>query len=146
MKFKTNISALLLATLVFVAGNGIAVFEHICNSSQTHSFSLFTKSICEMEKPVPSCCAKKAALIKKKNCCDHKQFFSKLSVEGFVAKQLHLKPIEKQTGLNFLAPYFYHYNKQLFESHYSGLPPPDNVFQIQSLLQPTPVELQTFRC
>lgn len=146
MKFKTNIPALLLAALFFTASNGIAVFEHICNTTQTHSFSLFSKPICEMEKPVASCCAKKAALVKKKNCCDHKQFFSKLPVEGFVAKQLQLKPIEKQTGLDFVSPDFHQYSKQIFESHYSGLPPPDNIFQIQSILQPSPVSLQTFRC
>ncbi|MCC6582577.1 MAG: hypothetical protein IT271_02645 [Chitinophagales bacterium] len=146
MKFKTNISALLLATIVFLAGNGIAVFEHICNTSSTHSYSLFTKPACEMEKEVKPCCTEKPAIAKSKNCCDHKQFFSKLSVEGFTVKKMQVKPLEKQLSLNLFPAYFFHYNKRLFESYYSGLPAPDNFFQIQSLLQPTPVELQIFRC
>ena len=145
MKFKTNISALFLATLVFVASNGIAVFEHICNTSQTRSYSLFLKPVCEMEKPIAPCCAK-LGLTKKKGCCEHKQFFSKLSIEGFTAKQLQLKPIEKQVCLNLLSFNLIHFNKQLFENYYSGLPPPDNIYQIKSLLQPSPIDLQTFRC
>jgi len=146
MKFKTNISALLLATLFFVASNGIAVFEHICNTSRTHSYSLFIKPACEMEKEVKPCCTEKPAIAKSKNCCDHKQFFSKLSVEGFTVKKMQLKPLEKQLSLNFFPAYFFHYNKRLFESYYSGLPPPDNNYRILSLKQPSSVALQTFRC
>ena len=145
MKFKTNISALLLAVLVFIASNGIAVFEHICNTSQTRSYSLFVKPVCEMEKPLAPCCAK-MGLTKKKGCCAHKQFFSKLSIEGFTAKQLQLNPIEKQISSDFLSPNFFSYNKQIFENYYSGLPPPRNGYQIKWLIQPSPVELQTFRC
>lgn len=145
MKFKTNISALFLAILIFVASNGIAVFEHICNTSQTRSYSLFLKPACEMEKPLAPCCVK-LGLVKKKGCCEHKQFYSKLSIEGFTAKQLYLKSIEKQFSFDFLSFNFLHLNKQLFENYYSGLPPPDNIYQIKSILQPSPIDLQTFRC
>jgi hypothetical protein len=50
MKFKTNIPALLMALLVFIASNGIVLSEHICNSSHTRDLSLFTTAACEMEK------------------------------------------------------------------------------------------------
>jgi hypothetical protein len=144
--FKINIPALLLAILVFVAGNGIAVFEHICNTSRSHNYSLFVKRTCEMEKPLAACCARKAGIVQKKGCCEHKQVFSKLNIHGFTAKQLQIKPLEKQINLNFLAVGSFHYSKQLFESYYSGLPPPDNLFLIKNLLQPSPVGLQNFRC
>lgn len=145
MKFKTNIPVLLLATLFFVASNGIAVFEHICNTSNTRSFCVFSQPSCENEKPLSPCC-EKMGFKKKDNCCTHTQIFSKLSIEGFTAKQLQLKSIEKQISFNFLPADFFQHNKQLFENYYSGLPPPDNISEIQSLLQPTLVGLQTFRC
>ncbi len=144
VKLKTNISALLLAALVFVASNGVAVFEHICNISQTHSYSLFVKPACEMEKSAASCCAKLKST--KKDCCNHKQFFSKLSVEGFTVKQLQLKQIEKQTHPESRITFASNNNKQIFENHYSGLQQPDNVFTIKSILQPSSISLQVFRC
>lgn len=98
-----------------------------------------------MEKPVAPCCAK-SGFKKKKDCCEHKQFFSKLSIEGFIAKKLLLKPVEKEISPDFLSDNFANHNKQIFETHYSGLPLPDNIYQIKSLLQPTPEALQTFRC
>lgn len=145
MKYKTNISALLLAILVFTASNGIAAFEHICNTSNIRSFCIFTEPTCENEAPLSPCC-EKVGLKKKKNCCTHTQIFSKLSVEGFTAKQLQIKPIEKQNDPNFITNNFSIFNRQIFENHYSGLSPPHNIFQIKSILQPSLQELQIFRC
>jgi hypothetical protein len=144
MKYKTNISAILIAFVVLFATNGVVVFEHICNTNHSRDFSILKDKKCEMEKPVASCCAKKG--IKKKDCCEHKQFFSKLSYDGFTAKQLEVNSIEKEIKLHFLANNFLHFNQQIFETYYSGIPPPDNLYTIKYLLRPTSVELQVFRC
>jgi hypothetical protein len=145
MKFKTNIPALMMALLVFVATTGISAFEHICNSTQSRSLSFFLNtSSCEMDKVPPPCCAKLG--IKKKGCCEQKQFFSKLSYEGFTAKQLELKKVEKvfESHPGFIA--FSSFHKINLENYFRGLPPPDNLFDIKSSLQPFPSDLQNFRC
>lgn len=146
MKYRLNLPALFLATLFMVASNGIAVFEHICNISNTHHYSLFSNTTCEMDKPVASCCAKNVSPSTKKDCCAHKQFFSKLSIEGFTAKQLILKPSEKQTTIPFGTIHAYAINFRLTERYYSGLAPPDNYYTIQTCLQPARSQLQVFRC
>ena len=145
MKYKTNKSALLLAAIVFMAYNGIAVFEHICNTTNTRSFCLFSEPVCKNEKPQSPCC-KKSGLKKKADCCSHKQIFSKLSVEGFIAKQLFIKPLEKQNSSYFFSVNLFSFNQHAFEDYYSGLSPPDNLFQIKSILQPSSIKLQIFRC
>lgn len=144
MKFKTNISGILLAALIFVSGNGIAISEHICNISGTHDFSFFKEAQCEMEKPQSSCCSKK--MEEKNNCCEHKQFFSKLNIEGFIAKQLQIKSIQKEITSN--QSYFYtdFFNQQITDFIFTCIPPPDNLHIIKYLLRPTPVGLQIFRC
>jgi hypothetical protein len=145
MKYKTNISAILLATLVFVASNGIAVFEHICNTSNTRSFCVFTEPTCENEEVLSPCC-EKMGLKPKEDCCSHTQIFSKLYFEGFIAKQMFLIPIEKQINANLFSINLFSFSQQIFENHYSGLSPPDNLFQIKSILQPSSIKLQIFRC
>lgn len=145
MKFKTNISALLLALLVFVSSNGIALFEHICNTSNTRSYSLFVAPSCENEKPVSSCC-EKMGIKKTKGCCEHKGIYSKLNIEGFTEKILQLKTINDITLYTIYTPLSFVYNHQVYNALYLGVPPPDNLFIIQNLLRPTPVGLQTFRC
>jgi hypothetical protein len=144
MKHKINIPGILLALLVFISGNGLAISEHICNTSRTHDYSLFSEADCEIEKPQSSCCSKK--MEKKNNCCEHKQLFSKLNIEGFIAKQLHLKSIQKEITSD--QSYFYtdYFNQQITHYTYSGIPPPDNLHTIKHLLRPTPVGLQIFRC
>lgn len=133
-----------MAFLVFIAGNGIVLSEHICNTARSHDFSLFTTASCEMEKQVSSCCAKK--VINKNGCCEHKQFFKKLPVEGFTAKKIELKPYEKLVLKDFWVN-SYLFNHQInFDRYISGIPPPDNLYTIKYLLRPTPVELQIFRC
>lgn len=144
MKLKTNIPALLMALLVFVASNGIALSEHICNSSHTRNYSLFTSGGCGMEKQVSSCCAKK--VITEKGCCEHKQFFKKLPIEGFTASQLLIKPLEKLV-LNDYWVNSYAIGHQInYDRYITGIPPPNNLYTIKYLLRPTPVELQIFRC
>ena len=98
-----------------------------------------------MEKPVSPCCAK-MGIKKNKGCCEHKQFFSKLSIEGFTAKHLQLRPPGSEANNHLFSNDFTSWNKITLEHHFSGLPPPDNVFKIKTLLQPSPVELQNFRC
>ena len=144
MKFKTNIPALLMALLVFIASNGIVLSEHICNTSHTRDYSLFSKANCEMEKQVASCCAKK--IVAKNGCCEHKQFFKKLPIEGFIANQIELKPYEKLVSNDFWINSF-SFNHQInYDRYITGIPPPDNLYTIKYLLRPTPVELQVFRC
>jgi len=146
MKFKTNISALLLALLVFVSGNGIALFEHICNTSKSSSFCVFTQPKCENEKPTSSCC-KKSGTKEKKGCCEHKEFYSKLNIEGFTAKQFQLiKLLEQEVNFKYLSFDFSYFSTQIFKDHYSGIPPPDNLHTIKYLLRPTSSGLQVFRC
>ncbi len=149
MKFKWNISALFLAGIVLFSANGVALFEHICSTSNTKSFQAFIKPTCENEAPVSSCCTKIESKKTKKDCCSHKQFFSKLSIEGFVAKQLELKSnIEKFIQkFDFNYPYS-HFFSSITVHYFSGLPPPDNLYYyvIQTSLQPTSTKLQIFRC
>jgi hypothetical protein len=143
MKFKTNIPALLMALLVFITSNGIVLSEHICSSTRSHDYSLFTTVGCEMERQV-SCCANK--VIPAKGCCEHKQFFKKLPIEGFTANQIELKPFEKLV-LNDYWINSYSFNHQInYDRYITGIPPPDNLYTIKYLLRPTPVELQIFRC
>jgi len=145
MKYRINIPALLLAVLFLVASNGIAVFEHICNSSNTHHYYFFSKVACEMDKPLAPCCAQKIAPIKK-NCCADKQFFSKLSVEGFTAKSFILKQVERYYVFACIVYPTHLIDKRLTEYYYCGLAPPGNMFTIQSFLQPKHSRLQIFLC
>jgi len=145
MKFKTNIFALLLAILVFASSNGVALFEHICNTANTRSYCLFLPPSCENEEPVSPCC-EKMGWKQKKNCCQHKQFFSKLNIEGFTAKQFQLKTVDKKLFIKSFVIFNEDYSQQVFENHYSGIPPPDNLFTIKYTLRPSPIVLQVFRC
>ncbi|MDB5226306.1 MAG: hypothetical protein JWN78_499 [Bacteroidota bacterium] len=144
MKNTFNIPAIFLALLVGIASNGVFVFEHSCSMSQTRCFSLLSKPTCAMEAPVAPCCAKMG--IKKKDCCDHKQFFSKLSIEGFISNRIQLKTPEASfplyTTLNDLS----NWNNIHRGAQCSGLPPPGYHYKIKSLLQPSPSDLQIFRC
>jgi hypothetical protein len=144
MKFKTNIPALLMAILVFVASNGIALSEHICNSTHTRDYSLFTSGGCGMEKQVTECCKKKVT--PEKDCCEHKQFFKKLPIEGFTASQLVIKPLHKLVVNDYwiISNPFNH--QIVYDRYITGIPPPDNLYTIKYLLRPTPVKLQIFRC
>ena len=144
MKNKTNIPAIFLAILVFIASNGIVLSEHICNTNSSRDFSMFTNTNCDMEKNVSSCCKKNQK--PKNNCCQHKQHFKKLPVEGFTANQIQIKPLEKVILKDvFFNTSSFHLNI-ISERFISGIPPPDNLFLIKFLLCPTPVGLQTFRC
>lgn len=146
MKTKVNISALLLALLVLVSSNGIALFEHICDSSKTKDYSFFSEINCEKEVKTTSCC-NKPAIEESSNCCSHSQFFSKLSIEGFTAKQLKINSVE-----DFLIPFFNALAINILPSYIAqlhiGLPPPDNLYTtiIKSHLAPSSVKLQVFRC
>jgi hypothetical protein len=133
-----------MALLVFVASNGIALSEHICKTSKTHDFSIFKEAQCEMEKPLSSCCAKK--MEKKKDCCEHKQLFKKLSVEGFTSKLIKLKSHEKLVLQDYWINSHLFSHQNYYHGFITGIPPPDNLYTIKYLLRPTPVELQTFRC
>lgn len=93
---------------------------------------------------MPSCCSKK--IENKIKCCEHKQLYKKLTIEGFTAKQLQLKPLEKEISIKFLADSFLHFISQISERNYSGIPPPDNIFTIKYLLRPSQATLQIFRC
>lgn len=145
MKFKTNISALFLAILVFASSNGIALFEHICNTSNTRSFCLFSPPTCENEKPTKSCCEEKSEK-KQKDCCEHKEIFSKLNIEGFTEKIFKLKTTEIEIFTAFFTPFSTPINQQILDKFYVGVPPPNNIYTIQYLLRPTPVALNVFRC
>ena len=133
-----------MALLVFVAGNGVALSEHICNTSGTHDYSVFWKADCKMERKIASCCAKKIET--KKGCCQHKQFFKKLPIEGFTAKQTSLKSSEKIVLKDFLMNSYLLKNKINFDRSITGIPPPYSLYTIKYLLRPTSVELQIFRC
>lgn len=144
MKYKTNIPALLMALLVFTASNGISLSEHICNTNRTHDYSLFKKADCSMEEPVATCCPGKTE--DKNKCCENKQFFKKLPVEGFTSTQIELKPFEKLIVNDYWinsSVFSYQFN---YDRYITGIPPPDNLYTIKYLLRPTPVELQIFRC
>lgn len=131
--------------MVFVASNGLSLSEHICNTTHSHNFSLFKKAYCSMEKPTSTCCKNKTE--KKNKCCDHKQFFKKLPIEGFTATQIDLKPFEKIVLKNYWINTFTYNNYQNnYERFISGIPPPDNLHTIKYLLRPTPIELQIIRC
>ncbi|HNE51286.1 MAG TPA: hypothetical protein PKM51_01995 [Chitinophagales bacterium] len=146
MKYKFKISALLVALLFLVASNGIAIFEHICTSSNAKAYSIFGKITCKMEKPAASCCAKTNQPTNKNNCCNHKQYFSKLNVEGFIANQVVLK---QPTAFQYFSHGYlsaYIPGTVHVTTFYSGLAPPSNAAYIQSLLQPSAVKLQVFRC
>ena len=80
-------------------------------------------------------------LAKKKN-----QLLSKLNIEGFTAKQFKLKKVDKKLFLKSFVIFNEDYSQQVFENHYSGIPPPDNLFTIKYTLRPTPIVLQVFRC
>ena len=144
MKYKTNIPALLMALLVFITSNGVALSVHICNSSNTTDFAFFTKADCGMEKQVASCCPEKT--VKKRDCCEHKQFFKKLPIEGFTANQIELKPFNKIVCNDFIINSFIYNHQANFDKYITGIPPPDNLYTIKYLLRPTPVELQILRC
>lgn len=145
MQFKTNISALLVAIVVFFSTNGIFIFEHVCNSAQTRNFSVLKQTSCEMEKNVGSCC-KKIQETKKKNCCEHKQFYSKLSYDGLLSKVMDIKPLIKLLNESC----FFTHNVPSFSttliSSASGLSPPDYIREIKPLLLPTQADLQVYRC
>ncbi len=144
MKFKTNIPALLMAFLVFIASNGIVLSEHICNTTRSHDYAFFLDAKCDMEEQVSSCCAKK--VISKNGCCEHKEFFKKLSIEGFTANQIEIKPYEKTVLPDFLLNNFLFNHQTNFDRYITGIPLPDNLYTIKYLLRPTSAGLQTFRC
>jgi hypothetical protein len=144
MKFKTNIPALLMALLVFITSNGIVLSEHICNTAHSRNYSLFTKTNCKMEQQASSCCSKRT--VAKNSCCEHKQIFKKLPIEGFITNQIELKHLKKLVPVDF-SIHVYSYNlKPNYDTYISGIPLPDNLFTIKYTLRPTPIVLQVFRC
>ena len=145
MKYKTNIPALIVALVVLFTTSGVFVFEHICTSSKTRNFSMVTQPTCDMENPAASCCNEKP-VASKKNCCEHKQFFNKLTVEGFLSKSMVLKPTEKIQD-NFFCFSNNTFTPNAYTFYYSsGLSPPGDFLQLRPLLLPERSELQVFRC
>lgn len=144
MKYKLNIPALLMAFLVMVASNGLAISEHICNTSKTHSFSLFSGKSCGMEKVSTPCCGSKKTIASTKPCCQHKQIFSKLNYDGFAAKEFQIKEV-KAVDVHFLINDYTAFISIFPTGTYSGLSPPDNP-HIKYLLRPTLQGLQIYRC
>lgn len=147
MKNKTNIFALCLAAIVFISSNGVALIEHICNTSNTSIFGLLSDSDCKHKK-ADECCASKKHYEVKENCCTEKYFFSKLNVEGFTAKATIIKNIDVEKYFKTLID-FHAASLSIYKiKQYIGLPPPDNVyiFEIKSSLKPTLSKLQTMLC
>ncbi len=144
MKFKTNISALLLALLVFISTNGVALSHNICNTAGTHSLSFFFyKSYSGAENKESSCCGMKN-LKSSKPCCEHKQIFQKLKFDGFTAKEFEVKSYKIVSSL-FIFNGFTSSILYASAKNHSGIPPPD-ILQIKDLLRPTLAGLQTYRC
>lgn len=146
MKYRFNISALILALVFLVASNGVAVFEHICGTSKTRDFSFFEKIECKMENQVESCCAKKVQPLKNHDCCSNSHFYNKLSVEGFTSSLFTLKKIEKQFTPKAAIVTYFQTTPPIYSHYYSGLAPPKNAYLIASNLQPNLSELQVFLC
>lgn len=106
---------------------------------------MVTQPTCDMEKPAGSCCNEKP-VPSKKNCCEHKQFFNKLTVEGFLSKSMVIKPIEKILD-SFFCFTNNTYTPNAYTFYYSsGLSPPEKLLQLKPLLLPERSELQVFRC
>jgi hypothetical protein len=145
MKTKINIPALLLALLVAISTNGILISEHICNTSKRIGFSFFTKGSCEMDQPVPTCCAK-LKIKKNKDCCEDKEVFSKLSYEGIVAKKTSITSSINWSTLYYTSLHSTQYFNTYPAEYYSNLHPPGNLLTIKYLLKPSPQGLQNFRC
>lgn len=144
MKQQLNIPALTIAFVMLFATNGIVVFEHICKTSHSRDFSILKSNACEMEKPIASCCAKKA--VNKNDCCEHKFYFKKLTAE-FTTQET--TDIQHRDFFAFQCSAYYTHttlHQVVLENFYSGLSPPGNYFTIQSILQPTPQKLQIYLC
>lgn len=144
MKYKLNIPALLMAILVLLASNGLAISEHICNTSKKLSFSFFISSNCGMEKVATACCGSKNINTNSKPCCQHKQVFSKLNYDGFTAKEFQIKPF-KLAETHFFMNDYTAFISIVPPTLYSGLSPPSQP-HIKSLLRPTLAGLQVYRC
>ncbi len=144
MKYKTNIPALLFAILILISTNGIVIFEHICHTKNTHEFSILSDKHCELEKEASSCCKKDK--IKKKDCCKHKQIFSKLLYDGFTAKKTAIQSYQKDIKLFCYTLNNIHFNNYNLDGYYSDLPPPYSIHYQHYLVKPSPIALMTFRC
>jgi hypothetical protein len=98
-----------------------------------------------MESPAASCCTKKKET-RKKGCCEHKEFFSKLAYDGLLTKAIGIQPLIKLLNEYF----FFIQNYTFFDSvtlyYASGLSPPEYIRNIKPLLLPTQADLQIFRC
>lgn len=144
MKQQLNIPVLIIAFVMLFATNGIVVFEHICNSSHSRDLSILKSNACEMEKPVASCCAKK--VVTKKDCCEHKFYFKKLTAEFTTQEIAEIQHHDLFDVLCFTYTTHTSLHQEVLENFYSGLSPPGNYFIIQSLLQPTRQKLQIYLC
>ena len=143
MKRKYNISALLLALLVFISTNGLALSHNICNTAGTHSISFFFyKSYSGTEKKEMTCCGMKSK--SSKPCCEHKQTFKKLKFDGFTAKEFQVKNYKIVSSV-FVVNDFNTFISYAAVKNHSGIPPPD-ILHIKDLLCPTLAGLQTYRC
>lgn len=147
LKTKTNIFALFLAAIVFISSNGVALIEHICNTSNTTNFGFLSDNNCKHNE-VQDCCSHKKQPVLKENCCTEKYFYAKLNVEGLIAKAKVLKNIDVD---KYFKP-FITFNSTNLAIHkikqYIGLPPPNNtyVFEVKSSIKPTLSKLQIMLC
>lgn len=147
MKNKTNIFALCLAAIVFISSNGVALIEHICNTSNTTNFGFLSNNNCDHKK-VEDCCTHKKQYEVKENCCSEKYIYAKLNVEGFIAKVKAIKNIDLEKHLKTFIDYNFVFFSIQKIKQYIGLPPPNYtyIFDIKSTLKPTLSKLQMMLC
>lgn len=148
MKNKTNIFALCLAAIVFISSNGVALIEHICNTSNTTNFGFLSNSNCNHNKVKECCSHNKKQNEVKENCCSEKYIYSKLNVEGFTAKAKAIKNIDLEKYLKtFIDINLVYFPIQKIKQ-YIGLPPPNYtyIFHVKSTLKPTLSKLQMMLC
>lgn len=129
-----------------MAVTGIPVIEHICHSTQSTSFGLFSTS-CQKEKESNDCC--KPNKNNKKKCCENKFNYERLDYQGHPESAFEIRTT---TFTQFKSDCF-HYafvlalNTQAYLSLRNELPPDKfSTFLILYKLRPQSARLQVFRC
>lgn len=94
-----NIISLLLILTLLPATSGIMIFHHICNTSHTHTVSLFTQSKCDHHEETTGVCEhcfknlKSCSIENHTSCIEYSQF---LSIDAdFVASNKQLIKINE---------------------------------------------------
>lgn len=146
MKTFSKIGIIVSLFIFLTAAIGVPFIEHVCYSSNTRTFALFSDT-CEKDTQKDSCCKDKQKNTSKK-CCENKYTYHRLVYQGQKENNFQLKFSKNKTEKTNYFSFYQALSESQILLSFRALPLPDKIRAqaINGLLSTNPELLQIFRC